>query len=189
MSGQLFRKSSIERISSPEQLNDYVHVSSPGVWTVLSCIAVLLIGICAWGIFGRLETKLAVAGVCGEGVFTCYVREKDIGDVQAGMEIEVSGKKYAVSDISEVPLEISGEMDSYLLHVGDFRPGEWVYEVRADAVRRVAEGADDVRAAAMWPDDARVDAVRPEEEAAVEDGIYEASIVTERVSPMLFIWN
>lgn len=157
MSAQLFRKSSIERISSPEQLNDYVHVSSPGVWTILSGIAILLIGVCVWGVFGRLDTKLAVAGVCGDGVFTCYVREKDIDDVKVGMEITVAGKEYAVSDISAAPMVISGEMDSYLLHVGGLQPGEWVYEVRADVV--------------------------------AADGIYEASIITESVSPMSFIWN
>ncbi len=46
MSGQLFRKSSIERISSPEQLNEYVRVSSPGVWMVLTAVIVLLAGVC-----------------------------------------------------------------------------------------------------------------------------------------------
>ena len=31
----LFRKKSLERISSPEQLNEYVRVSTPSVWLVL----------------------------------------------------------------------------------------------------------------------------------------------------------
>ncbi len=30
MENQIFRKKSIERVSSPEQLNDYVRVSNPG---------------------------------------------------------------------------------------------------------------------------------------------------------------
>lgn len=29
--GSIFRKSSLERISSPEQLNDYIRVASPSV--------------------------------------------------------------------------------------------------------------------------------------------------------------
>lgn len=42
MSSDLFRKKSIERVSSPEQLNDYVKVSSPGVWAVLAAVLILL---------------------------------------------------------------------------------------------------------------------------------------------------
>lgn len=60
MNQQLFRKSSIERVSSPEQLNDYIRVTNPGVWLVLAAVIVLLFGACAWGVFGRLETKLCV---------------------------------------------------------------------------------------------------------------------------------
>ncbi len=46
MDKQLFRKSSIERVSSPEQLNDYIKVSNPGVWMILAAIIALLIGVC-----------------------------------------------------------------------------------------------------------------------------------------------
>ena len=53
MDNQIFRKKNIERVSSPEQLNDYVRVSNPGVWMVLTAVIVLLFGICAWGIWKR----------------------------------------------------------------------------------------------------------------------------------------
>lgn len=32
---------------------------------------------------------IKAAGECNNGVFTCYVREPDISDVQIGMEITV----------------------------------------------------------------------------------------------------
>lgn len=35
MNQQLFRQSSIDRVFSPEQLNDYIRVTNPGVWMVL----------------------------------------------------------------------------------------------------------------------------------------------------------
>lgn len=60
MNQQIFRKSSIDRVSSPEQLNDYIRVTNPGVWLVLAAVIVLLMGACVWGIFGRLETKISV---------------------------------------------------------------------------------------------------------------------------------
>ena len=51
---QIFRKSSIDRVSSPEQLNDYIRISNPSVWMVLAAVIVLLAGVCVWGIFGHL---------------------------------------------------------------------------------------------------------------------------------------
>ncbi len=58
MSG-IFRKNSIERVSSPEQLNDYIRVTTPSVWVVLAALIILLAGILAWSIFGTVtaETK------------------------------------------------------------------------------------------------------------------------------------
>lgn len=62
MSSDLFRKKSIERVSSPEQLNDYVKVSSPGIWAVLAAVLILLAGAFVWGILGRLETTVPAVG-------------------------------------------------------------------------------------------------------------------------------
>ncbi len=53
----LFRKKSLERVTSPEKLNDYIRVTTPPVWLVLSAVTVLLLGIIAWSIFGSVEKK------------------------------------------------------------------------------------------------------------------------------------
>ena len=52
---ELFRKKSLERISSPEQLDDYIKVTSVPVWIVLLAIVVLLSGMLAWASFGTVE--------------------------------------------------------------------------------------------------------------------------------------
>lgn len=161
MEGQLFRKASIERISSPEQLNDYVRVSSLGVWMVLAAVIVLLAGVCVWGIFGRLDTRLDSAGTCRDGVLTCYVREGDIDAVRqaagAGMEILVSGEAFPIVEIGVEPVAVSRDGDAYLLYLGGFQAGEWLYEVKAGTT--------------------------------LSDGTYEVSMITERVSPMSFLLN
>ena len=51
----IFRRKSMERVSSPEQLNDYIRVTSPSVWLVLAALVVLLIGMLAWSVFGKVE--------------------------------------------------------------------------------------------------------------------------------------
>ena len=40
-SQSIFREKSIERLESPEKLNDYLRVTSPGVWLVLATVIVL----------------------------------------------------------------------------------------------------------------------------------------------------
>lgn len=120
-----------DKVSSPEQLNDYIRVSPLSVWIILAVIIVFLVGVCIWGIFSRLDTVIKAAGECNNGVFTCYVKETDISDVQIGMEITVGEELGMVTDIETVPIEVTGDMDSYLLYLGGFSKGEWVYAIRA----------------------------------------------------------
>ena len=52
MAKTIFRQKSMDRISSPEQLNDYIRVASPGVWMLLIACVVFLAGICAYVFLG-----------------------------------------------------------------------------------------------------------------------------------------
>ena len=53
----VFRKKSLDRISSPEDLHEYIHATNPGLWMVIAAITVLLVGAIIWGITGTIETK------------------------------------------------------------------------------------------------------------------------------------
>jgi hypothetical protein len=50
----IFSQKSLSRINGPEELNDYVRVTTPSVWSVLAAIALLVIGILGWCIFGTV---------------------------------------------------------------------------------------------------------------------------------------
>ena len=50
----IFREKSMERVSSPEALNDYIRVTTPSVWIVLIAIVMLLAGMLAWSVLGRV---------------------------------------------------------------------------------------------------------------------------------------
>lgn len=130
---ELFRKKSVERVTSPEQLNDYIRVSNPGVWMVLAAVVILLAGVCVWGFFGRLDTKKQASGVCENGKLTCYIKSDDIADVKEDTIISVDGKEYTVKSVSSSPVRLDGEKDSYLIYLGGFSETDWVFSVTVDA--------------------------------------------------------
>lgn len=130
---ELFRKKSIERVTSPEQLNDYIRVSNPGVWMILAAVVILLAGVCVWGFFGRLDTKKQASGVCENGKLTCYIKSDDISDVKEDTIISVDGKEYTVKSVSSSPVRLDGEKDSYLIYLGGFSETDWVFSVTVDA--------------------------------------------------------
>ena len=54
---QIFRKKTVEKISSPEDLDDYIKVTTPSVWVIMIAIVILLIGSLVWGCLGKLTVK------------------------------------------------------------------------------------------------------------------------------------
>ncbi|MBR2570679.1 MAG: hypothetical protein IKE30_00905 [Clostridia bacterium] len=62
MQERLFRKKSIERISSPEQLNDYMQVTNPGIWMVLAAVIILLAGLIVSSALATLQSTIPAQG-------------------------------------------------------------------------------------------------------------------------------
>ena len=63
MNNSVFRKKSLERISSPEQINDYIRVITPGMWILLIVIILLVIAGITWGLCVTLTvTDVSSAG-------------------------------------------------------------------------------------------------------------------------------
>ena len=128
----------MERVSSPEQLEDYIGVTSPGMWMVMGAVALLLAGVCVWGIFGRLDTVIKAPAGVKDGTIFCYIREADREQIAAGMEVEIKGKGYPILSVSDEPMEASCLLTPYAMHIGGFAEGEWVYAAVADT--QLADG-------------------------------------------------
>ena len=139
MNDKIFRKKSIDRMSSPEQLNDYIKVTNPGVWMALAAIVILLIGVCVWGVFGKLETKLPVAAVSRDGQTVLYVKENDLSAVKENMSVYIGDETYKVTSVSAQPVAVTEEISEYARHTGGLSIGEWVYVVQIDG--NIPEGA------------------------------------------------
>lgn len=56
----VFRKEALARISSPEQMEDYMRVASPRLWMLLSAIIALLIGFVIFAATATMENVVKV---------------------------------------------------------------------------------------------------------------------------------
>ena len=128
----LFRKKSLERISSPEQLNDYIRVSTPSVWVLLTAIVILLVGVCAWGVFGHMDTTLTAVVLARENTLTAYVREADAAKVVSGAKVTVGDAQGTVLAAGEM-VQVDDSFTDYMRHVGGLQEGEWVCAYTLDA--------------------------------------------------------
>lgn len=110
MADEIFRKKSLDKIKSPEQLNDYVRVANPGVWLILCAIIVLLVGFCVWGIFGQIKTTVPAQITVDDGRIVCTA-PGSIGKIKAGMAVEAGDAKGTVKSVDAanglVEIEIS----------------------------------------------------------------------------------
>ena len=134
MRNSVFRNSSIERVSSPEQLNDYIKVSNPSIWMVLIAAIIFLIGVIVWGIFGTLTTTQKTVGIVQNGEAICYISTDHIDKIAVGMEVQIGesiGEVYGITE--SAPIQIDQNFDSYAMHLGGYQGGEWVYPVRLQA--------------------------------------------------------
>ena len=112
------------RISSPEQLDDYLKVTSPKVWVLLVAIALLLAGLLLWGGFTTIESyATGTARAVGGELTVTFDDAAKAGRVQPGMEMEV------------------GDVHAEVLAVGEDAGGNPVASARAN----IPDGSYDVR--------------------------------------------
>lgn len=68
----IYRKQALERLASPEQLDQLMPLTRPREWVALAAIGLLLTGALLWSVFGTIRTTVEGSGILtrGEGVRT-----------------------------------------------------------------------------------------------------------------------
>ena len=80
----------VRRMSSPEQLNDYLKVTSPKIWLLLAAVVLLIGGLLLWSGFTTIESyATGTARAVGGELTVTFDDAKKAGKVQAGMEMTV----------------------------------------------------------------------------------------------------
>ena len=63
MNSTIFRKVSLDRLSSPEQLDQLIQVTNPRGWITLTAFGALLSAAIAWSVFGSIADKVGGHGI------------------------------------------------------------------------------------------------------------------------------
>ncbi len=131
MAKEIFRQASLDRVKSPEQLNEYIRVSKPSIWLVLAAVLVLLTGALVWGTVGRLETTVSAVAIMEEGQAYLLLRAEDAGKIAKGMAVRAGSETGETQSLSE-PFQITQDFDGYAMHLGHFQAGDWVCQAGID---------------------------------------------------------
>ena len=78
---QLFRKSAIEKLSSPEQLDKSIVVTSPMSWIALVGVAFVVVCFVIWSICGSMPSTIDAKGILSNGVYTNSVYSAYSGEI------------------------------------------------------------------------------------------------------------
>ncbi len=96
----LYRKSSMERIQSPEQLTDYLRVTNPAVWVLLVAVVVLLVGLLIWSSFTYIGSFAEGSATVEGGVMTVTFDDETLArNVEAGMIVTVGETSSTITSV------------------------------------------------------------------------------------------
>ena len=84
----LFRRESIDRMQSPEKIDEYIRVSTPAAWILVLALTLIVTGVLVWGFTGSIPKTVTVQGVIFQG--------------------EYNGKSYDRTAVCLLPVSISG---------------------------------------------------------------------------------
>ena len=100
MGQSMFRKESMEHISSPEQLNDYLRVTTPMVWVILIAVIILLAGMLFWGSVTSLDSYATGTAQVKDGLLVLYFDDQSLAEsVKPGMQLMVGDNVLTVSGL------------------------------------------------------------------------------------------
>ena len=167
MESGLFRQKSVERISSPEDLHEYMRVTSPRLWMILIAILVLLAGFIIFASTATMENTMAIQ-VHAEN-FPSYVKNEQGEYVEGPLETMLSAM---------LPISSKDVVDNGMV----VRIGDETAKVSMIAVigeQDTGSGVPEVMLDISLDDETRT----------IADGMYDAELVVESTTPISFLWS
>lgn len=135
----IFRKVALERLSSPEQLDQMVQVTDPKGWLALTGIGAILLAAIGWGIFGSIPTVSQ-----GDGIL---LRQGGISDLVSNATGQVQEVLVSIGDVIEKGQPVARiQQDALLRQIADDRSKQGVLRSQYEEAVRIANQQKQLRA-------------------------------------------
>lgn len=102
------------RLSSPEQLNDYLRVTNPKIWVLLIAVVLLFAGFMLWSSVTSFESYVPAQVTAEKGELTVVPDSIPTGSIETGMKLEI------------------GDVETEILAVGVDENGKVTASAKAD---------------------------------------------------------
>lgn len=100
MKDQVIKDARTRQITSPDQLHDYLHVTSAAVWIVMAAIILLLVVSLIWSSQATIESYAdATAKVSGRSMIVRIDDPKLQNEIKSGMKIVVGNTETKVASV------------------------------------------------------------------------------------------
>ncbi len=117
---EVFRRSTMNRIASSDELDHYIKVTNPSAWAVVLAAILLVGGVFVWAMVATVPVTVETTGVAmklddsGETTVLCWV-DKETADRagESGLKAAVDGVAAEYAAIGETPMSFY-EVISYL---------------------------------------------------------------------------
>ena len=124
MEQSVFRKESLKRVSSPEQLNEYLQVTSPTSWVVFGAAILLIVSLLIWSSVTAVESYAAGKAEVQDGVLTLVFDDtKKAENIEVGMDVRVG-------DTLTPVMSVGHDSDGNVFAVADTNLPDGTYEAR-----------------------------------------------------------
>lgn len=123
----LYRKSSLDKLSNPEQLDRMIKISSPLSWLVLIAVLLVIAATVVWSIIGTLPTTETVSGMIVDSNSVNAVYSESAGTlekycVEVGKDVKSGDKiaevKQTDGSVKEIKADRDGVLSAYSLEPG-----------------------------------------------------------------------
>lgn len=100
MAQQVYSKQALDRMSSPEAMNDYLHVTKPAVWIVLAAVTLILVGAIVWAGFASVNSYATGTATVHDGVMTIELDSTGFEhNVGVGQKVSASDTQTTVDSV------------------------------------------------------------------------------------------
>ena len=134
----LFRKKTLDRISEPERLSDYLRVGKPMFMLVPVALLIAVIGAVVWGFAGTIELSADGKALVSDGYATVILTDNSRYYLDEGMRFSINDNEYVINStyFNEFDLRVGcAEVAEYdgtypvIITVRKAHPFELIFEV------------------------------------------------------------